>query len=450
MTFGPATEIIRGRIHRLLAMVPRDRLMRSIGWFCLAEGGARVSKLATTVVLARMLGPVDLGVAAIAVTVYELIKVAANNGVGQMVIRAKPEDLEATCNTAYRMNWLLCVASAVFHVVAGAAVAHFSGRPELFGLIAALGLVYLLMIPSLMPVYLLMRRSAVKVVALAGMAHVVADNLMTIVLALHGFGPWSIVLPKIITVPIWIIGLRMSQTWTPNPAAGSIPLIDMARFAAPIVASEWLGAVRLNLDKIIVWSILGIEALGLYYFAFNAGIGFSLSLTGALNNSIYPELARYAARPRRMLRRFDRAVMRSALPIAAVIALQAMLAFVYVPLVFGPRWAPSVALVAILCASAITRPFFDAGAQLLRASGHPFDEVRGSTVFTAVTLGVFAAALTQGLLPGILALSMAAFVLQPAFALWARRRVAASVDGLLAPRPIIRTSPLQFGRWITT
>ena len=441
-----ATGSQAGRLGGRLIALTHDRLVRSIGWFCLAEAGARVSKIVTTVILARVLGPVDLGVAAIAITVFELIRVIANNGIGQMVIRARPEDLDATCNTAWRANLLVCGLSALLHVVAGAVVAQISGRPELFGMIACLGGVYILMIPSMMPVYLLLRRSAIKSVALASMAHVMADNVLTFVLALNGFGAWSIVLPKLVTVPVWIIGLRMSQTWTPNRAAGFIPLMAMVRFALPVMASELLGAMRVNLDKIIVWSILGIEMLGIYYFAFNAGIGFSLSLTSALSNSLYPELARLAEQPRRMLRRFDRALVRSAAPIAIVIGIQAAMAFVYVPIVFGARWESSVVLVALLCVSAVTKPFFDAASQLLRANGRPLDEVMGSTAYTAITLAVFTLALPHGLFSGIVALAGCTLLLQSGFAVWARWRVAASIDHARSQR----SPSVWLGRWTTT
>ena len=447
LTSKPAIGSEAKSTRSMLAAFTGDRVVRNIGWYCSAEAFARISKLATTVVLARMLGPVDFGVAAIAITVFELVRVIANHGISQMVIRASAADLDATCNTAFRANLIVCTLAAALHVLAGAVIARISGRPELFGMIALLGLVYILMIPSLMPVYLLLRRGAVRSVAFAGMAHVIADNVLTIGLALCGFGAWAVVLPRLLSLPVWIIAVRRRQSWTFNPAAGTIPLARMARFAVPVIASEMLGAMRLNLDKIIVWSVLGIEALGIYYFAFNAGIGLSLSLTSALNNSLYPELARLAGQPRRMLRRFDRALIRSALPITGLIGLQAALAFVYVPLVFGARWENEVALVALLCCSALTKPYFDAATQLLRASGQPLDEVAAATIYTVLTLGMFTGALLYGLVPGIVTLAVSSLVFQALFAVWARRKVQARIHSDGEPQAASTDEP---GHWVTT
>ena len=147
-----------------------------------------------------------------------------------------------------------------------------------------------------------------------------ACRVIVIALALTGCGAWSIILPRLVTVPVWVVAVRLQQTWVRNSTAGMIPLAEMLRFALPVIGSEMLTAARVNIDKILVWSILGVEALGIYFFAFNAGIGLSLSLTSALSYSLYPELAKLAAEPRRMLKRFDRALWRTALPIAGLLS----------------------------------------------------------------------------------------------------------------------------------
>ena len=75
----------------------------------------------------------------------------------------------------------------------------------------------------------------------------------------------------------------------------------MFSFAGPLLVSEVLATIRNQCDKLIVGAMLGIEALGIYYFAYNAGLGLSLSLTNALNASLYPHLAEVADRPTEMI-----------------------------------------------------------------------------------------------------------------------------------------------------
>ena len=192
------------------------------------------------------------------------------------------------------------------------------------------------------------------------------------------------------------------------------------QFAFAVIGSELLVAARNNLDKFIVGAVLGVEALGIYFFVFNAGIGFALSLTGAVAASIYPHLAELADKPRDMLARYDGLLVRAVLPCAAVIALQAALALIYVPVVFGDKWAAYAGVVALLCASAVSKPLYDGAAQLMRAAGHPRIELYGSAILTLLSLTALAAALPSGLAAGVTALALTTFALQAGFALTVR------------------------------
>jgi O-antigen/teichoic acid export membrane protein len=230
--------------------------------------------------------------------------------------------------------------------------------------------------------------------------------------------------------------VRRCLSWSPDPSAGTIPIDRMARFALPILLSEVFAAARVNLDKLLVWSSLGVDALGIYYFAFNAGIGLSLSLTMALSNSLYPELARYASQPALMLKRFDQAILKTALPISGIILLQAALSLFYVPLVFGEKWQHASAVVALLCLSAVSKPFSDAGTQLLRACGLPLIELGSVVLLTIVTLTALWTGLGYGLMAGVIAFAATSFACQVAVSFFARRLALGSPSNAFNVQPL--------------
>ena len=404
------------RVRTLLA----DRLVRNIGWYGLAEFANRFTRLITTVVLARWLLPADFGIAAIAITTFEIIRVIAQQGIGQAVVRASDRELPAVAATAYVASWIVCGFAFMLQVAAGAIIARLTGHPGVFPMIACLALVLLTLPFGQMNAYLVLRDNRLHVLAGVAVVQVAADNILTAVLALAGFGAWAVVLPKLITAPIWVIGIRRAATWRRDPAAGYAPMRPLFWFAAAVISSELLVAARNNVDKIIVGAILGIEALGIYYFIFNAGIGFALSLTGAVAASIYPHLAELSGKPREMLARYDGIMLRAVLPTSVVICAQAGLALVYVPIVFGVKWESFGTLVAILCASAVSKPLYDGAAQLMRASGHPRVELYGSAALTVLSLTALIFALPYGLGPGVAALAATTFVLQAGFAVLVR------------------------------
>ena len=414
-------------IERCRALWSSDRLLRGFGLLGLGEFIVRATRVVTSVALARMLGPVELGIAATAITCFEVVRILANNGLGQMVIRATPGELDATCNTADWLIWRICFAMAMLQAAAGAVIAYLASEPRLFAMIGCLAASYLTMPPGMVQAWLLQREQRMGAIAGISATQTTADNLIAAALAVSGFGAWSIVLPKLLTTPVWLIGVRRCRPWQRNVAAGRLPLAAMWRYSAPILASEILGAVRVNADKMLVAAILGVEALGVYFFAFSAGYGLSLGLTGALTAASFPHLAATLS-TRDLLDKFDRAIRRLALPICLLVSLQAAAIDLYVPLFFGAKWQPFVPVVMMLCLSAVTKPCSDLAVQLLRAAGMPGLELKASMIFTAALLVSFALALPYGLMPGVIVIAIVSLSLQAAFAWWARTQVAALLD----------------------
>lgn len=402
-----------------------DQLLRGFGLLGLGEIIVRISRLCTAIVLARMLSPIEFGIAATAITCFELIRILANNGLGQMVIRAPDDELEATCNRAQQLVWLICCGMALLQFAAGVAVTLYTGRDELLGLVACLSAVFLLMPPGMVQSWLLQREQRMGTIAAILTTQIAIDNVITGILAFSGFGAWSVVLPKVFSGPVWTIGVRRARPWRKNPDAGYLPVRRMWRYSVPILLSEILIAVRYNCDKLLVAAILGIEALGVYYFAFSAGYGLTIVLTGALVSASFPHLADPNLTREQLVARFDHAMWRLVVPICSLITFQAVAISFYVPILFGEKWEPYVPMVAILCVSAVSKPCFDLASQLLRAVGMTKRELKGSFFFTCALLVPFAVTLKLGgLMPGIVALACVTISLQLAFAYWTRHRVA--------------------------
>jgi PST family polysaccharide transporter len=411
----PPLEFVCIKLKHLL----RQRLTRNLGWYGAAEIAARVTRLVTTIIVARVTSRADLGAAAAVLTMFELFRVLTNNGVAQAVITAPARELEAVCATACRAMWGVCIGvAAVQGAVAMAMALH--GWTQTGALLGALAPIYLLMAPGLVPVYRIQRSNRLRVLAVIATLQMVADNLLTAGLAHAGFGAWALVLPKLLVAPIWLIGVRRAEGWRFDSRVAAAPLGAVMRFAAPVLGSEMLNAARLNLDNVLVGSVLGMEALGTYFFVFNAGIGLSLSLTTALCGALFPHLAEGAPGRASLLARFDRALLTAVLPVSVLIALQATASLLYVPLVFGARWHDAAPLVAVLCASAVARPLADAGCQLLRAAGRTLQDFATNLAATCLYLGAFACALPFGLAVAIHVLAVTATLLHLTVAASAR------------------------------
>ncbi|MEO0425619.1 MAG: oligosaccharide flippase family protein [Pseudomonadota bacterium] len=372
---------------------PRHILLGQFGAFCASEGATRLTRIFAAIVAARCLSPAELGLAALAVAVSELIKSVANGGLGPQLIAVDGAHLAAYARTCQRLVYGICLSVAGLQCLLGLLLAHWMDAPVLFPLLASLALVYPIMAPGLVSCFLIMREGRLTKTAEIAATQMVADNLLTISLLLLWPSVWALVVPKLLVAPIWLLRTRSARPWRPDPTVPPAPAWPLLRFGAGVAIAELAATARLHGDKLLLGLILGADALGLYVFAFNAGLGISLALCGAFSLIAYPRLCR-SETPERELP----SLMRLGLLVVGPIALlQSLGASFYVPLLFGEHWRDAVALIAVLCLAAPARLAGGLAQQYLRATHRTASDAAWAWGSTVLTLGaVMAAALAAG------------------------------------------------------
>ncbi len=373
-------------------------LLRGLAAYGSAELLVRVTRILTVIVIARRISPEMMGAAALALSLFELVRVLANAGIGQRIISAPAAALSATCNTAHRLFWIWCPIVAGLQLVLAAALA--TGQPATAAMLALLSLVYLTMPAGLVQVFLLMREGRLTTTARIGAAQTLADHLLTMVLVLAWPDPsslaFAIVLPKLLTTPIWLVAMRRARPWQRDPAAGELPIQGFVRFGAGVLATEVAGAARAQVDKLIVGALLGVKALGIWYFAFNAGLGITTSFVGAFGTVLFPWLCKAADREGQAAR-YRRGLGIGLVLFLPVTLAQVLLSPIYVPLLFGTQWTDAVPLVALLGLAALPMVAAAATTAWLRATGATGVDAAISAAATTASLMGLALAARHGL-----------------------------------------------------
>lgn len=364
---------------------PTKNLLRDIGAFAGAEFVVRLVRLLAVIVMAQHLSPEILGAAALALTIFELMRVLANIGVGQQIIAASDALVEATCNTAHQIFWRWCICLTVLQLSVGAVVAVGFGDTPTGGMLALLSFVYLMMPGGLVQCYLLVRGGRAVATARIGASQTICDHVLTACLVIAWPSPWSIVLPKLLTSPVWLLSMRRMMRWRPSGCAMVIPARALLGQAFAILATEIMLAVRTQADKLIIASLLGVQALGTYFFAYNAGIGLLSSVIAAFGTLSFPMICRAhdPAKRHQLVRMF---LLAAALIVVPLVLLQTLLAPFYVPVVFGARWVDAVSLVATLCLAGIPIALNSLASNYMRAQGTAHIDAMAALVTSTLAL----------------------------------------------------------------
>ncbi|MBU2994498.1 oligosaccharide flippase family protein [Octadecabacter sp. 1_MG-2023] len=346
-----------------------------------SEVASKASRLLVVVAVARTLDLTQIGVAAAALAAGDILKSLTENGVGQRIIAARDEDLDETCATAHRIFWVWCVGLFLAQAGIAAALYVYGTGSLLAGLVLLMGIEYLFMPAGLVQVALAMRAGQLKQTAAIAGAQVVGANLISIVLVLIWPTAIALVLPRILSAPIWLIAVRRLHPWT-NQSQQRATLRPFLNYGWAVLGVEVVKVMRLQADKLVVGATLGAETLGLYFMAFNAGLSLSNAFTTALSTVLFPLFSQSTDR----LVTLRQSLLIGVGMIAPLVVLQTVLAPIYVPILLGDGWDGIETLVQLLCLLAIPTTLWATTASWLRTTNRAHVELMVTAILATVVI----------------------------------------------------------------
>jgi O-antigen/teichoic acid export membrane protein len=243
----------------------RGRAMRGSAWTIAGYGISQVLRLATNLILTRLLFPEAFGLMALVTVFMQGLVMFSDVGIGPSIIHSKRGDDPNFLNSAWSIQiirgFILWLASCVIAIP----LANFYGEPQLAQLIPVAGLG--LMIAGFNPTRLetahrhlqLGRISIIQIVT----QFIGAISAVILVLITHSV--WAFVISGLISVFAQLVmytkyldGERNRFHWEKEA------ITELITFGKWIFLSTVSGFLFLQGDKIILGKFLTIDALGVY------------------------------------------------------------------------------------------------------------------------------------------------------------------------------------------
>jgi teichuronic acid exporter len=421
---------VEGVKQFVLKKILSNDFIRNLGWLSVAQAAIRVSRLAATVILPRFLTPHDYGLAALVLTTYEFTQTFTKIGIFAKVIQSDDESLESISIGAYWLNWLVYAALFLIQCIAAFPIAWFYQDDQLILPICVLALTLLVSPFGRVQSALIQRENRFKTIAIAQAARYGTANILTAVFAFMGMGMWAIVLPRLLAAPIEFIIYLINHPWRPRKGFTTEKWGIIFNFGLNILGISLLKTLRENLDYLLVGRFLGVTQLGTYYFAYNAGLGISLTIIQSITTALYPHLCKLRSQFTAFKKGYFKSLKTIGLIIVPFVLLQSGLAPFYVPILFGEQWIPAIPILILICLSAIPRAFDSAAFSLLAA----VDETRLGLIGNVMFTTIFAASILLGVHWGIVGVAigvlLAHAIFIPLYTAWSTRFVFAKQRAL--------------------
>lgn len=236
------------------------------GWVALCSYSNRILGLVSTLVLAKVLTPSDFGLVAVAAMMLEVIQLVKDMGLSEAVIYNKRQD-RATLDTAHTIlvgyNVLLFIGAAA----AAPFIARFYDSPTLLPVVLLMSSTLVVNSLRVVPITLIRKNLDYRTLVVPEVVPVTVSALVSIAMALMGFGVWSLVIKSLIQsfMAVWL--LNMVSSFRPRfgfDRAAARELLGYGRFVA---GTSVLLVVLYNIDRFYVSSVVGIAALGVFGLA---------------------------------------------------------------------------------------------------------------------------------------------------------------------------------------
>lgn len=398
-------------------MSQRPSVLNSGAWAAAEAATLAVISFSTLLATAWLLGPVEFGIAATALTVVQLLVVLVGPGlVGGPLIQR--EDLrQAHVDSVFWAAFVLaCVLAVACWLVSGALARRF-GQPTLGPVLAVFALMLLPTAYEAVQVALLRRGFGFRRLAIRSFVSRLLGAAVGIGLALAGAGAWSIVAQHLSTVAVSVAMLR---AWAPGRIGRDVELRalrEVARFSAPATVTEMISAGGPRLLQLVGAMLLGPQGFAFLHLGLRIVETLRETLTDLSNNVALPVFARVQTDQALLARHLLAATQTlSAVAMPAFIGL-GVFAALFVPALMGAAWAGTVPVVRVLAFAAAIGFAGALCVPVLWAVGRPALGLAPRVAELVVALGLLAALAPHG--PAMAALAWASRpVLEVSFTLW--------------------------------
>ena len=384
----------------------RAQLAAGLGWKAGGQIALQVLRIGVTVLLARLLTPDDVGLAAVAIAITALAAPFADLALGPALIQ-RAQITEADRSTVFWVNIAAGVVLTLLGLAVAAGLAALSGRPETGALLAALSTAFVVQALGATHSALLLRAMRFGALEAAALAGAVTGAATSVALAVAGAGPWAVVAGPLAHGVVQVAAVWAVSGWRPRRIVDRDSLRSLGGFGARLLGVRTLFTLHRNADNLLVGGVLGATALGYYGMAYNLAVLPFTRIVDPLRDLLFPAMARVNDDdPRRLAGTWLRATQIVTTLLAPAMATLVVCGDDVIAVVLGDRWAPAATPLRILAGVGVLQAAISFNSVVLPVLDRTAQLLRFAVLTAALSIACFAVGLpweTTGVAAGYLA-----------------------------------------------
>lgn len=348
----------------------REKAIKGVLWSAIENWGSQVISFAVFLLLARLLEPKIFGLAALASVFLAFMQVFLDQGFSQAIIQRQDVNQEHL-DTAFWTNIIIGVLLLGISVAGAGLIADLFKEPLLTPILRWLSLSFLFGALNSVQSAILSRQLAFKTLSIRTLAATVVGGVVGVVMALFGFGVWSLVGQQLANGLAGVLVLWWSTDWRPGFKISLKHFNELFAYGINVVGINALNFLNRRSDDFLIGYFLGPVALGYYTVAYRILLIVTQLMVGTIQKTAMPVFSRLQEEPERVRQAFYRAIQLTSLFAFPVFLGLSILAPEVVVVVFGDQWIPSIPVMQILNLIGLLYAGFYYNGPIIMALGKP-------------------------------------------------------------------------------
>lgn len=330
----------------------KQKAVSGMIWTALQRYSTMIIQFISGIILARLLTPYDYGCIGMLMIFVVLAESFIDGGFGSALIQKKRPTQE-DYSTIFFWNLGMAVLLYAILFFSAPAIARFYRIPLLCDVLRAQGVILFIYAFNVVQRNQLQKKLNFKVLSIVTITTSIISLVVTIVMAYHGYGVWSLVTQQILTALIPALVFWFYIKWRPQLTFSWQSFKELFSFGFYMFLTHLLNQFGRQLQGLLIGKFYNPVTMGYYSKAQGTERLASLSISQVLTQVTYPlyaELQDDKSRLSDTIRKLTISLSYITFPLMFILLLCAKPIFV---LLYSERWIESIPYFRILCLSGL-------------------------------------------------------------------------------------------------
>jgi len=316
-------------------------------WSFLNQFGTQIITLGISILLARLIPPSEFGLLGMVTVFTAFAGIFINFGFSEVLIQ-KDAITKEDLDTVFFCNITISVVLYILFFSIAPLLAVFYSEPRLVLITRVVAILFLIAPLSSVKPALVSKSMDFKLSTKISLTSLISGAIVAVVMALYGFGVWSIVAQSLVSTLVSAIYYKVISDYQPVLRFHKAAFKSMIGMGSSIAGNTIVNYWTRNADNLLVGKFLGETALGIYNRAYSLMLLPLTNISRVIINVMLPSFSMIKHNKAEVKRIYLRITeMVAAITFPLMFGLSAV-SGIFVLALFGNKWAGMIPILSIL------------------------------------------------------------------------------------------------------